>query len=101
MEGQKGRVLGMNVSRKTILSKMEAEMTAAKRHVQNRELLLRHVAKVKLLCELLLEESSEQAFSAEASQPSPEEIEWMMKGRVNPSTSSEKITHDPESIFDF
>ena len=90
----------MKVSSETILAKMEAELIQAKKATTDRELLLRRVENIKVLCEILLAEAKEEASSVQSSKPTKEEVEWMM-GRKGPSESTEDMTHDPKSIFDF
>lgn len=91
----------MSVSRKTILNKMEVEMTKAKSETENGESFLRHIANMKLLCELLLDESTEGSKSVpQSTTPTAEEVAWMMKGTRDVDQVDE-VKHDPKSIFDF
>lgn len=91
----------MDVSRHTILRRMEAEMTKAKESVDQRESFLRHIAHVQLLCELLLDESPSAAKDvSKTTEPTAEEIAWMTKG-TKPQTETSEVKHDPKSIFDF
>jgi len=90
----------MNVSSKAILSKMEAEITNAKHNHSNRESLLRNVANIKVLCELLLDESIEVADNISRAAPTVEEVEKMM-GRTANVEAEENVSHNPKSIFDF
>lgn len=91
----------MDVSYRTILQKMEAEVQKAKANPTNREMLLRRIAKVQMLCDLLLEESTDQSsMLTDTTKPSQKELAWMMEGTTDVDTE-EKVTHDPKSIFDF
>ncbi|HZW69041.1 MAG TPA: DUF5327 family protein [Pseudogracilibacillus sp.] len=93
----------MNVSSKTIIDKMAAEVAQAKRERLNEAAFLRRVAKIKVLCELLLDESTHEdgMFNiADHLEASPEEMEQMM-GISATDTDEDDGTHDPKSIFDF
>lgn len=91
----------MGVSRKTIMAKMEAEMVKAQANTTDHESFLRHISKVKLLCELLLDESStSKTSSSQQSEVTAEELAWMMDGTRNVD-EKKAIKHDPKSIFDF
>ena len=91
----------MHVSSKSIIEKMEAELRKAKAEGADRESLLRHVANIKVLCELLLDESTDGKKEADPTlaNPSLAEIKKMM-GTSSVQTD-EEIKHDPTSIFDF
>lgn len=92
----------MNVSSKVILEKMGSEIERAKRESADREVYLRRIANIKVLCELLLDESTStsETKSTATTKPTVEEVERMMKGSQQ-SKSSEEVEHNPESIFDF
>lgn len=93
----------MNVSSKTIIDKMAAEVAQAKHERLNGAEFLRRVAKIKLLCELLLDESTQEDGVVEKSNQvkvSPEELKQMM-GISATETDEGNETHDPKSIFDF
>lgn len=90
----------MNVSGKAIFEKIEAEILKAKREYDDRELCLRRIANIKLLCELMLDESTIDVKTSASTRPTLEEIEQMTK-RPTSIKSDERVKHDPESIFDF
>lgn len=90
----------MNVSGKVILEKMESEIKRAKRESADRESYLRRIANVKVLCELLLDESTSTNQVGSRRKPTAEEVEQMMKGPQSGKSDGE-VEHNPESIFDF
>lgn len=90
----------MNISSKVILKKIESEIQQAKQETVNREAYLRRIANVKVLCELLLDEPTDETTSTSVTKPTVEEVERMMKG-TQPSKQAGESEHNPESIFDF
>jgi len=93
----------MNVSSKTIIDKMAAEVAQAKNERLNEAAFLRRVAKIKVLCELLLDESTQEDGMFDLPnhlKASPEEMKQMM-GISATDMDEDDGTHDPKSIFDF
>lgn len=90
----------MNVPSKVVLEKMESEIQQAKRESTDRESYLRRIANVKVLCELLLDESTSETKVISDIKPTVEEVEQMMK-RPQQTETGGNAEHNPESIFDF
>ncbi|WP_188454649.1 DUF5327 family protein [Virgibacillus oceani] len=95
------------VTNKTVLLKMKKEIEEAIRKQTNQNEMTKHIASVKLLCELLLEEDSSPVVSGQ--DMTEAEIKTMI-GAENASSVSKKhtnasaIDHDDangKSIFDF
>lgn len=94
----------MYVSSETILRKIEAQLKKASTITHDQQAFVREIEKVKLLCDVLLEE-------ADSSDGKGERIE--AKRKESPSLSQsqnttneqdqleETVMHDPKSIFDF
>lgn len=53
------------VSKDTLVKHLEKELLEAKRQLNHRENFLRSIAKMKLLCELLLDESEEKDITTD------------------------------------
>lgn len=84
------------VSKETMLKRMEKELAEAKLKSYDREAFLRSIEKVKLLCELLLDET-EEVKTTESIQIS-EPIQSNIKQQLY---DDDDIKEQPESIFDF
>ncbi|GGA63839.1 YwdI family protein [Ornithinibacillus halotolerans] len=99
----------MAVANETILLKMMDELKSARLHHNNQSELIKHVDKIRLLCDLILMEDKPQTSSGQSSEISAEELKAMF-GKENVSKSAQQsfkksIELDEEgngdSIFDF
>lgn len=87
------------VSKETLMKRMEKELAEAKVRVNDREAFLRSIEKVKLLCELLLDESDTNQSTEPIQITKPVQVtEPVVKKKIY---EDEDINHQPESIFDF
>ncbi|GAB3048163.1 YwdI family protein [Virgibacillus ainsalahensis] len=103
----------MAVTNETIINKMIKELNDAKKVQYNQDKMVKHIANIRLLCDLFLEEepAAGQVDSVESnhtSEFSPEEVKAMLGKEVSetkPSrTQKSTIDHDDangDSIFDF
>lgn len=98
----------MAVAYETILKKMMTEVSAAKAVQHKEQDMKQHVANVRLLCDLLLEEQTEHEQKQHVmSKKDISEAEWkaMLGSSTKPQIhSAERMDHDEangDSIFDF
>lgn len=100
----------MAVSNETIIRKMMQELTAAQAVQHNGDKMKQHIANVRILCELLLEEQHTEETKTQAVDPNEiSEAEWkaMLGSSSKPPQlhrRSESLDHDDangDSIFDF
>lgn len=97
----------MVVTTNTIMQKMIKEAQQAKNNQNNHVEMMKHVANVKLLCELLLEDEAPQAIAQH--ETTADEMKAMM-GTLQKSQTTDRIQKQSrfdeddangDSIFDF
>ena len=89
----------MHVSSKTILERMEAELTKAQQLDADDDERLRSIANIKMLCELLLQATDEHR---EPARTEPEFGQEQEKTNTQLTEMNDKhVIHAPSSIFDF
>lgn len=97
----------MAVANETILRKMMQELQQANENQHNQAQMLKHIEKIKLLCDLFLTEDKVQPTKAQTSEISAAELKAMMgeNKTTNQPTFKKSIELDDEgngdSIFDF
>ncbi|MGY0694959.1 DUF5327 family protein [Virgibacillus sp. FSP13] len=95
----------MAVTTNTVIKKMMKEVQQVNKQQANQQVMMQHVANVKLLCELLLDEEDSSVLTS--SDISASEMKAMMGVSDHPSvrkqSEHEAIDHDAngKSIFDF
>ncbi|WP_106495985.1 DUF5327 family protein [Lentibacillus sp. Marseille-P4043] len=96
----------MAVTTNTVIQKMMKEVQELNKQQMNQQVMMQHVANVKLLCELLLDEEGPSVTTS--SDISAREMKAMMGTSTHPSVRTqsdhETIDHDEangKSIFDF
>ncbi|WP_099159350.1 DUF5327 family protein [Virgibacillus ndiopensis] len=97
----------MAVTNQTVLQKMKKEVDEASRKQMNQKDMVKHIANVKLLCELLLEEESSPVVGN--NEITEDEINAMIgaenaSSMIKKQSSTSTIIHDDangKSIFDF
>lgn len=82
----------MHVTSDTILNKMFNEVTEAKKVSQNDDELMKHIARIKLLCELLLDEK-------QIDKSNEEHMKQIIQTKSKVDDTIEE--DDGTSIFDF
>lgn len=92
----------MTVSRRNILKKMEKEIEMANQFVDSKEEMKKYVSRITMLCDLLLEDTSdEHLIKTDESKKVEitEEDAWVVGQNYHKET--EESEHDPYDIFDF
>lgn len=90
-----------------ILNKMLKEVTLAKANMDDRKVLLKHIERIKLLCELFDEDvTHENNETSSTEEFTEQEIKMMLGGTGNLKENRTKATFDNDdangdSIFDF
>ncbi|WP_067728434.1 YwdI family protein [Oceanobacillus damuensis] len=99
----------MAITNERIIKKMIHELYEAKENSQSEEKVVAHIANVRLLCDLFLEEDNTEAVERET-EFSAEELKAMIGAQSGSKTAAPKQTtkrttnHEEangESIFDF
>lgn len=94
----------MHISAKTILEKMEQQLQLAKEHEHDRDAFRLHIANVKMLTELLLEDGEQQSKkNADIASAVIEanEQERKIKQQQLQAMDESPYEDDGTSIFDF
>lgn len=88
----------MSVPYTTIIRKLNEQVTLAKRSIEDEKLLKHHISQVKLLCDLILEETKVK----HANQPSTMKDSELHKiESLSLKQTPETIDASGDSIFDF
>ncbi len=93
----------MAVSVTTMIDKMKNELALAEDGQHDAEVMKRHISRVQLLCELLLQEEGTVSAGKPKNEITAEEMKAML-GAAGPGKTEHKLNHEEangDSIFDF
>jgi|SRR5690625_366566 len=102
----------MAVQNKTIIKKMKDELQHAEIEVENVHVMKRHIAKIQLLCDLLLDDDTKQEQQPNTGTMTEQEMKAMLGAKtkmkqannekmIRSIQTSDEDASNGDSIFDF